>query len=203
MEKDQLTLIGIIVSAVGAVLFFGTWMEIRYYDYYGPAYISLNGIDVLSAGTNSFIILCIPLIVAIIFLVMIVQYYKAHKGIKRYAIIACVVIFFITWLYNAAVSGHIEDKYFDEFHDAGYASHLSFLVSLINLPVAFILEGKLEPTSTEPITASFDPPEPQEELQQQSEETPSIRFCPGCGFRLNDSEHQTGICSHCGMRFRM
>lgn len=203
MEKDQLTLTGIIVSAVGAIMFFGTWMEIRYYDYYGPEYYSLNGIDVLSAGTNSVIILCIPLIVAIIFLVMIIQYYKAHKGIKRFAIIVCIVIFFITWLYNFAVSGHIEDKYFDEFHDPGYASHLSFLISLINVFVAYFLEKKLDTVHSEPITASFDPPAPQEEPQQQTAENPSIRFCPGCGFRLNDSEHQSGICSHCGMRFRV
>jgi len=134
-------------SAIGAALLFGTWMEVRYYDYYGPVYISLNGIDVLS-GTNSFIILFVPLIVTIIFLVMIIQYYKAQKGIKRSTIIACIAIFFIVWLYNNVVSGHIEDQYFDEFYDPDYADHLAFLVSLINIAVAYFLEKKIEPAST-------------------------------------------------------
>ena len=198
MDKGHLTIIGILISAIGAAMLFGTWMEIRYQ---GPVYESLNGIDVLSVGTNPMIVLCIPLIVSMIFLLMIVLYFRARKGIRHCAIIACIAIIFITGIYTFAVSGHFEGEYSDEFHIPGYASHLSFLISLINIPVAFLLEGKIISASSEPIAASFDSAEPREEPLQQTAENTSIRFCPECGSRLSDSDHQSGVCTHCGMRF--
>lgn len=56
MEREQLTLTGIMVSAIGVILFFGTWIDARYYDPYSYKTASLNGIDLLSSSFNSVII---------------------------------------------------------------------------------------------------------------------------------------------------
>ena len=196
-----MVIVGLIISVIGAVLFFGTWLDIRYYDYYGPLYFSLNGLDVLTSGTNSIIVGCIPAVVSALFLFMFAEYYKVHPGIAKKAVIICVVIFFLVWFYNFGVSGHIEDIYFDEYHDSGYAGHLAFLVSLVNVFAAYFLEGKLSSDTPNVVSVSEEPSRQQEEVQQP-EVSASIRFCPGCGFRLNESEHESGCCSHCGMRFR-
>ena len=175
---------------------------IDYYDYYGPLFYSLNGLEVLTSDINPILVDCIPMAVSGLFLVMFAEFFKVHPGIKNKAIIVCIVIFLAVWFYNIAVTGHIEDKYFDEYHYPGFAGDLAFLISIANVFVAYFLEKKIVVIYSDNTSVYQEPPIQQWGIQQKTNTEDFIQFCPGCGLRLSDAERESGYCSRCSMRFK-
>lgn len=55
------------------------------------------------------------------------------------------------------------------FIKAGYASHISFLMPLINIPIAYSLEGKIKSVCSEPADKYFDFPASQVDSERQNE----------------------------------
>ena len=190
MERSQLSTIGIIISIIGALLFFSTWIYIDYYDYYGPLYYDLNGFSVLlSADEYGILTSAIPLIIAIMFIVMVSKFSKNSYDLVKTATICCILTFVLVTMFNVFVTRHYWDDYYDEFHYSNsFPGNWSFILSIVNLVLASVIERK-----NRAVPVNYYPP------AGISQPVNYFRYCRKCGSGLTEEQYSNSkFCVHCG-----
>ena len=170
-------------------MFFGTWINIDYYDYYGPVYLGYNGFDVMTStiGLGLFPRL-IPALVTTAFIIMFIKFNsKKDDKLVTTSAISCALILIMVWFFNVVVEYHSGDAYYDEYHYGAYAGSVAFAVSIVNIIIASCIEKKSRPA---PIRN--DP-------VRTKDRSNYVRYCHRCGSGLTEGQLlNSHYCYHCG-----
>lgn len=187
---------GPIISIIGCLSIFTTWVNIDYYDHYGPFYYSYSGFGLLFGNVPFGLSNFVPLCIVILFIVLFVDLKNAKQGIGKKSIIFCVLIFFLVFFFNLSVNGSYETPYYKEYYYTGIGGDLAFLISICLVIICCKLENKIKPIITPaPVYYSQD-------YSQKTDDTELIHYCPECGCKLSENEAKGSICNYCGARLR-
>lgn len=183
--------IGAVFSAIGALTIFGPWLTIDYYDHYGYIFESYNGFTLFDSGYFFGPAMFIPILISLIFVVLFILFAVVKdRNITKYAGVAFVVIFLLSWGFNIAVIGEYDNyPYFTEVYNSGLAETGSIGISFICIIIAALAASKSRTIDASATNA------PSVSLTDPSED---VRFCSNCGRDISSIDGDVKYCPGCG-----
>lgn len=191
--REQWQTTGMITSVLGALMIFGPWLNIRYYDSYGTIFESYNGLTLFDSGYFFGLAMFIPIAITVLFIVSIVKFKDPrNQKIGPTILVLFLTIFFLSWWYNYAVTGVYDNyPYYTETYESGFAETIAVGIAFLNIFFAYTIDRK----SDEP-----NPPIQRDNQQIGIELTKEeTHFCPNCGADIAaQTESGALYCPFCG-----
>ncbi len=203
MDKEQLTLLGAVVSLIGCLTIFLTWVEIYYVDYYGPITFTYSGLGLITSGdfTNPEGILYgkvgplgvyTPTLVCIAFGFMAARFIvKVKRDYLTDVILTSILIiissiYMIWWVHPGNFYGYD----YTEVHEFGPGPIVSIILAVIGAFIAYNIDqigtsGKSKTGHARKIPVQQPPV--------------YVRYCSHCGNGLTKDELEySKYCTYCG-----
>lgn len=212
MDKQQLLILGTIVTLVGCLTILLNWLEIYYEDYYGSLYFSYTGVSLVASGdfTNpegifygSVGILGVytPTLICIAFACMALRFVVKIENrpyLKDVLVSTILILIGSIYMIYWVNPGTFYDPYYTEIHEFGAGPFVSIVVALVGAILAYNLDhtdSKSTYTASQPTYASV-PTEENTPVQASQEH---VMFCPMCGHGLTQQDTVgSKFCRYCG-----
>ena len=202
MEKEYVSIAGMIVSLAGCLILLVNWMTAEYIDYYGIESYGYTGLSLFTSGDFDICLGTIaPILISFAFAGMFFRYLAPVDSDYFPSILICGLLILVGSVFEMWWIGPGTYTY------TGYQIRLSIgigpfaaiALGVLSTVLAYRLDqlAKQQPVVTSPPTDIYVPP-----YQPQPVQTTAPRFamyCPKCGNGISEKDlKEQQYCMHCG-----
>ncbi len=210
MDRQQLILAGTIVSVLGIMCIFLTWLDFYYEDYYKVVDYSYNGISIVTSGDFTDpdgifyeagkLGVYMPLLISAAFLGMVLRFLiQVHRPYSSDVTVSGILIilgsvYFMFWTDPGSVS--TSSYYVSGGFGFGPMATLALAIACIG--IAHSIDRTPERTSYRRYSQYPAGNGSIYRMEERPKQEGNFRYCPNCGCLLTEEESGKSFCKYCG-----